>query len=204
MKTQVSIIIPVIRPEKAQRCQQAILDHCDQIDYETVVLIDKERIGAPKMVKKLVEMSTCQKVMFLGDDTIPQQGFLKEALEAEKHLPGGWGLVALNDGRNLPKEAAHWMCDKRLLPLIGGEFFHTGYWHCYCDSELSLRTQLLGKYVFAEKSRIIHEHPIFEGVPTDKDYKRVYSPKFLEHDRMLFYKRREAIIKENETNQPKD
>ena len=108
-------------------------------------------------------------------------------------LPDGWGLVGFDD--NIRKEgtvkaAAHWLGDKRLLPFIGGEFFHTGYRHCWCDNELCERAEALGRYVFSTKAFVYHDHPIVNGNPADEDYRRVYSQDWLAHDVILFRKRR--------------
>ena len=153
----ISIIIPVIRPEKAKRCVTAIeaTSGIDRSLYEIIIEEDIERIGAPKMVKKMTDACTGDMICFLGDDTIPQPEFLKHAIEAMATLPDGWGMVGFDDNIRQPgqvKAAAHWLCDRRLLPLLGGEFFHTGYRHCYCDNELCLRTTEMGRYVFCEKT----------------------------------------------------
>ena len=95
----ISIIIPVIRPDKAIRCCNAIIQNSGIPEslYEIVTEEDTERIGAPKMVKKMTDSCKGDLVCFLGDDTIPQEGFLKHALEAMDTLPGGWGMVGFDD-----------------------------------------------------------------------------------------------------------
>lgn len=194
----VSIIVPVIRPERAEECFEAIMRYGD-CDYEIVSEIDEKRIGVAKMVKRLVEKSKGQQIMFLGDDTVPQKGFLKEALKAMTYLEDGWGMVTLNDGRNINWEGAHFLLDKRMIPLIGGEVFHLGYKHCFCDAELSMRARLLGRYCYAKKAIIKHNHPILDkSVKTDNDYTRVYGREVWEHDKNLFDKRRLKIIEEYE------
>jgi GT2 family glycosyltransferase len=192
----ISIIIPVIRPDKAERCKKAIIENSgipvDQ--YEIVTEEDTERIGAPRMVKKMADACRGELVCFLGDDTIPQEGFLKYALEAMATLPDGWGLVGFDDNirrEGTTKAAAHWLADKRLLPLIGGEFFYTGYFHCWCDNELTVRVSELGRYVFCKEAYVYHDHPIV-GAVSDKDYRRVYSQDWMVHDCILFRKRRRA------------
>jgi len=187
---KVSIIIPVIRPVKAEKCCAAIYSNAGSWDYEVVMQDDRDRIGCPKMVKRLVEKSAGQMVCFLGDDTIPQPGFLKNALKAMEGLPDGWGLIGLNDGhQNGNKLATHWLADKRLLPLLGGEFFHTGYYHTRCDRELTLRCQELGRYAWARDAMIKHEHPAFSTGKVDEDYRRVYSEEYIGHDKRLFWVR---------------
>ena len=191
----ISIIIPVIRPEKAKRCVTAIETNSgiDSSLYEIITEEDTERIGAPKMIKKMTDACTGDMVCFLGDDTIPYLGFLKYALEAMATLPDGWGMVGFDDnlrpgGR--VKAATHWLCDRRLLPLLEGEFFHVGYRHCFCDNELCLRATELGRYVFCEKAFIYHDHVLVDVKNDDADYRRVYSQGWMAHDVILFRQRR--------------
>lgn len=188
----ISIIIPIIRPEAAGRCISAIKKNASlPIDsYEIVAEMDIKRVGCSRMVKKLVEKTKGEMVCFLGDDTVPQEGFLQNALEMMKTLPNGWGLVGLNDQhQDGNKLATHWLADKRLLSLLDGEFFHTGYFHTRCDRELTLRCQQAGRYVWAKDAVIKHNHPAFGTGEIDEDYKRVYSKEYLDHDKRLFWAR---------------
>ena len=144
------------------------------------------------MVKKLVDRTVSQKIVFLGDDTIPQKNILKNALEKEKELTDGWGMVGFNDGTNRVLLATHFMVDRRLLPALGGEVFHTGYKHCYCDQELTHRCIEMGKYIYARNASLLHVHPVLmkdEELNRDKDYKRVYSKEYTGHDLLLFLSR---------------
>jgi len=190
----ISIIIPVIRPEKAERCRNAVIENSGILasQYEIITEEDTERIGAPKMVKKMTDSCQGELVCFLGDDTIPQKGFLKHAIEAMATLPDGWGLVGFDDNIRLKgqkKAAAHWLADKRLLPFLDGEFFHTGYKHCWCDNELTVRASILGRYVFCKDAFVYHDHPIVDIKSDDSDYRRVYSQDWLAHDILLYRKR---------------
>ena len=184
----ISIVIPWIRKAKFKRCVKMI--KANATGFEIVSKEDRRRIGCPKMVKKLVARSIGEYICFLGDDTLPQPGFLKYALEDMAKLPGGWGLVGLNDltGRTLP---THWLASVKLLPLLGGEFFHTGYNHCCCDRELHEICDGLGKFIYSQKAVVKHDHPILRGEPiTDPDYLRVYSPEIRGADQQLLKLRR--------------
>jgi len=191
----ISIIIPTIREQKAQRCIEAIYKNAgiDQSKYEIISEYDHGRIGCPKMVKKLTDESSGDMVCFLGDDTIPEPNFLKYALEDMAKLSHGWGLVGINDNLRLKgqdKASAHWLADKQLLPLLDNEFFHTGYIHCFCDNELTDRCKELGRYIFSECSRVYHDHPIDNKRSDDKDYQRVYNRRNYNHDLLLYKKRK--------------
>lgn len=193
----ISVILPVIRPEKAERCIEALHTLEKELPagvrMEIFKGLDPGRIGCPRMVEHLVAWAVelggdC--FLFLGDDTIPQPGMIEAALKAMATLPDGWGLVGLNDGtgRQLP---THWLADRRVLGLTGGEFFHTGYQHCFCDNELWDICREAGRYVYAEDAKLVHDHPLLRGEElTDPDLKRVYAPEVYEADRALYYRRK--------------
>ena len=190
---QVSVVIPVIRPVGAKKCIAALGADLSFRNYEIVTEEDKERIGCPKMVKKLVARTKYDWVMFLADDTIPQPGMIMNAFETTEKLPDKWGMVGLNDGYPKAEQwACHWMAHKKLLPLLDGEFFYTGYRHSFCDCELLERCKGLGRYVFAEKAKLIHNNPLLKGQELDPDYARIYSQVFHRRDLVLFRKRQRS------------
>lgn len=200
---KVSIIIPITRPVVAKRCIESIKKNAGipRDEYEVITAVDKKRIGCPKMVKMLTERSRAQRIMFLGEDIIPQKDFLKEALIAMEKLSDGWGLVALNDGMHMKparhrpcKLACHWLAHKKLLPLLNGEFFHTGYTHTGCDEELTERCYSMGRYVFAERSIIKHKKV------RDKVHKEVSDRKKRVKDaELLKHRRRNKWISKEDT-----
>ena len=193
-----SIIIPIIRQEKAKECIAAIKKNAGiPIDqYEIVTSVDTEAVGCPKMVEKLVSRTKSDRVMFLGDDTIPLDGFLKNALDTMEELPSGWGVVGLNTespGFNNP--IAHWMAHKKMLThLPDRQFFNTEYKHCWCDNELRDIASDMDRWIFSEDSLIQHDHPINTGENFDEGYNRAYSDDAIQHDcRTYFYCKRERV-----------
>jgi hypothetical protein len=189
---KVSIIIPYIRESVHTTILTANwFAGIPKSEYEILAEEDKERIGCPRMVKRLVEKSQGDLICFLGDDSIPDHDFLKFAIEdMHQQLPQGWGLVGFNDrtGRTLP---THWLADNRLLPHLDNEYFHTGYTHCFCDNELMIRCHELGRYYYSKRAVVIHNHPILTGHELTGDYARVYAKEVYEKDRQLFEKRRD-------------
>lgn len=189
-----SILIPVIREDRVRDCIQGIKDNAivPEDKYEILTLVDKDREGCPKTLKKLVEMSSHNFVMFLGDDTIPERGFLVRAYKHMGNLPGGWGLVGLNDGRtNGDIYATHWLASKALLNYLeDNEFFHTGYKHTHCDMELTDKAKAMGKYIWAKDARIRHNHPFVDAKYVDDDYRKVYSDEVTRHDIKLYINRK--------------
>ena len=190
---KVSIIIPVIRPEKARRCIDAAIQNSGLktvTDIEIIDMEDGERIGCPEMVKKLTKCATHDLVCFLGDDCIPKPDFLINAIHEMNKFSGEWGVVGLNDG-NENMIPTHWLAHKRMLEHLDGEFFHTGYTHCYCDNELWVRSQQLDRYRFCKSAKIEHDNAVSRGDKIeDEDLKRVYSDTIITHDRYLYARRK--------------
>jgi len=205
---KVSIIIPVIRPKLLANLVSLIHKNAGVPDeqYEILAEEDTERIGAPLMVRGLVDRSQHDLVMFIGDDCEPQPNFLAEAIKTMKTFQGEWGLVGLNDierpGNHAP---AHWLGHKRLLKFTGGEFFNTEYIHQYCDNELYMWAYSLNRYRLNKLAKINHKHEGFkdktksfrENVDAsgDKDIKRVYSAEVRDHDKKVFDRRKQLVIR---------
>lgn len=206
--SKVSIVIPVIRPQNIPDLKRMIEKNAgiNKNQYEILTEEDTQRIGAPKMVKKLVDKSKYDMVMFIGDDCEPAPNFLSQAIETMKSFQGGWGLVGLYDverpGRHAP---AHWLGHKKLLEFMGGEFFNTKYIHQYCDNELYMWAVFLHRYRLNKLSKINHRHVGFKDKTKtfednlknsdDKDMKRVYSADVHDHDKAVFRERMPLIIK---------
>ena len=192
MNRKVSIIIPIIRPAGAKRCEEAIVKNAGvpRDQYEIVSAVDADGVGCPEMVKMLTQKTKYDIVMFLGDDTEPQEDFLKNALREMHDLPDGWGVVGLNSGGN---PLAHWMAHKNILEHIeGGNFFSTDYAHCWGDNELRDIADDLGCWVYAEDSIIEHYHPVFDTAEWDDGYEKAYSPENKMHDESTYHRRKRA------------
>jgi len=195
---KVSIIIPIIRPDGARRCIEAIKKNAgipmDQ--YEIVQKLDWG-VGCPEMVRQLTEKTKYDLVMFLGDDTEPQDGFLKAAVDEMSKLPDGWGVVGLNtEDPNGSNPLAHWLAHKKMLEHIpGGAFFSTDYNHCWGDNELKDIADELGRWAYAEDSRIKHNHPINKSAEWDEGYSKAYSEKAKIHDYKAYLRRKKDRMK---------
>lgn len=206
--SKVSIVIPVIRPENMLELKAMIEKNAgiDKDQYEILTEEDTDRIGAPKMVKKLVDKSKYDMVMFIGDDCEPAPNFLSQAIETMKSFQGGWGLVGLYDierpGNHAP---AHWLGHKKLLEFMGDEFFNTEYIHQYCDNELYMWAEYLHRYRLNKLAKISHKHVGFKDktksfrenldASEDEDMKRVYSAKIHDHDKAVFDRRKQLVVR---------
>ena len=119
-KPKVSIVIPTLgRPEKLHRLLTKIKENAGYDNYEVIVGVDDfppNNLGVPKMVKKLVEQSTGELVMYLGNDCIPEKDFLQLAVfRMIKEFPEMDGLVGLNDLYWKGEFCTHFLASKKLL-----------------------------------------------------------------------------------------
>ena len=194
---KVSIVIPTLgREEKLQNLLKLIKENAGYSNYEIIVEADSfdNRQGAPKILKRGVEKSTGELVMFLGNDCRPEKDFLFHAvLKMIKEFPDMDGLIGLSDGYWVGGEfATHWLASKKLLPFLKGEFFHTGYNHLGCDNELTERCRGIGKFVWCEEAKVYHDHPIQKGFAAgsmDKVYELAYNEELKQKDIKLLNKR---------------
>lgn len=180
-----SILIPTIRTRNIDPLLES-LKGAISTAHEVIWEEDVERIGAPKMVKKLFDKSQGDWVCFLGDDTLPDAQCLDNALAYAK--ANDLFLVGLNDQHS--KKATHWIASREFLnSLENAEPFYTGYYHNFCDDELRHRAQMLGKYEWCAEAKLQHNHPAFGTGIMDEDYHRVFEGGRWEHDKALFIQR---------------
>lgn len=218
---RVSVVVPTLgRPEKLKRLVEHIKQNAWWPNYEIIVVHDgeeiqpfdgvfsirnEERQGVPKTLKRGVEVSSGDLVMYLGNDCIPYPGFMVQALYKQYQAFGEKmdGLVGLNDMYWHGEFATHWLASKDLLPMLDGEFFHTGYNHCGCDNELTERCRKAGKYMWAEHALVYHDHPVQTGFQTkDQDwiYAIAYNKEKTRADQELLHRRAAELgfeIREN-------
>ena len=200
-KPKVSIVIPTLcRPEKLHRLLLKIKENAGYDNYEVLVGTDEfppNNKGVPTMLKELVEKSTGELVMYLGNDCIPEKDFLQLAVfRMIREFPELDGLIGLNDGYWNGEFATHFLASKKLLPYLDEEFFHTGYYHTGCDNELTERCRKIGKYIYAEEAKVFHDHPVqtgFRSQDLDEVYKIAYRFDRMEHDKNLLHERSEKL-----------
>ncbi len=187
----ISIVIPVIRRENIERLIDAVKEAVS-VEHEILWEEDTERIGAPKMVKRLVDRTQYEWVVFLGDDTIPEKGSIDAAFRYAKE--NSLLLVGFNDYHG--ERATHWIASKKLLDFLeNSEFFHTGYIHNFCDDELRMKAENLGVYGWCKEAGLKHNHPAFgyNTAVTDHSYDKQTDTKNWDHDQSLFEKRNHRI-----------
>lgn len=185
-KPLVSICIPHIgRHEKLNRLLKAIKENAGYDNYEIIVEEDKpipNNEGCPKVLKRCVERSKGEHILFLGNDCVPEKNFLQEAVfQMYRKFPEGDGMVGLNDQYWNGDEghvSTHFLISKKLLPhLDRNEIFDTEFFHRGVDNLLQGQCENLGKYTWAKKAKIFHDHPINNGFTEKMDeiHEMIYS-----------------------------
>ena len=197
MPPLVSICIPQLgRPASFARLLRMIRANAEYEPYEIVTRWDElgdHNRGCPTVLAECVEASKGDFVFFIGNDSLPQPGFLRIAMEAmAKWFPAMDGLVVPSDSYWAAGELPiAWLGSKQLLPALQGFFFFPQYHHC-ADMELSGRCRKANKYVFCPEAKIWHNHPIHKGMrpeSLDAVYRHAYDPVRRQEDCDLLLKR---------------
>lgn len=184
---KISFVIPTMgtRPEGLERCLNSIkLLNYPQDKIEVLVKIDsmENRIGVPKLVKKGVEESTGEWVIYASDDTEFTPNSIINALrEGEK------GFVSFNTGELLPDAGnrnEHFMIRKDVIAQIG-EVFDTEFYHVGVDNLLAAKMDKLGVFVRSENAIVNHYHFSKPGGIMDDVYAIAWKNETVAHDRAL-------------------
>jgi len=193
-RTAVSVCLPTLgREEKLQRLL-TLIPQTAEWPHELVVEWDRDephRRGCPLTLAKAVDRSVEPYAAFIGNDCIPQPGWLRLAMECMlKTFPDGVGLVGFNDLFWKDGRCLHWVGSKALLPMLGGYFFNPIYGHCGTDDELIARCRQAGKYVWCPEAIVAHDH-FSTGAPFDQTYAAGWST--VERDRATLKERSERM-----------
>ena len=186
---KISVIIPVVRPESAQRCIESVQKYLPLA--EIVSRVDVDEIGCPKMVNKLTKETTRDWVLFLGDDTEMEPGF-EDAIETTlAEMPEDWwGVVGVwTQPGNFQ---GHWMAHKKMLSILpDGQFFNEEYQHCYCEDELRDISNENGRWIKCGGAKLLHHHPVNIGPSAaDEFYAKAYSDQRYQHDKSTHIRRK--------------
>jgi len=185
---KISVIIPVVRPESAQRCIESVQKYLPFA--EIVTAVDVDEIGCPKMVSRLVKETKRDWVLFLGDDTEMEPGF-EDAIETTlAGMPKDWwGVVGVyTEPGNFQ---GHWMAHKKMLSILpDGQFFNEEYRHCFCEDELKDISEENNRWIKCEGAKLLHHHPVNKPELNDVFYEKAYCDEKFQHDKKAFIKRK--------------
>jgi len=189
----ISIILPFTRIEGAARCLDAVSKNAGDVIYEVVAEEDKDGIGCPAMVNRLVDKSKFDIVCFVHDDSVPQKGFLFNAFQTMGGFRDGYGCVGFNDlVHDESGPCTHWMIHKKMIKYFPDKVFQSeDYIHTRSDLELKEVCRAVGRYKWDKTAKIKHMTPFYYPISMDATYNRCYSADAVRHDRAMFKKRRE-------------
>lgn len=186
---KISFVIPNLgREEGLKRCVDSIKAlNYPQDKIEIIVKQDsfENRIGVPKLVKKGVEESTGDWVVFASNDTEFFRDSITEALKV-----GNDGYVAFNTGKVSQDEGninEHFMIRRDIIEKIG-EIFDTDFNHVGVDNLLWAKMKKLGIAKRADNAIVKHYH-FTQGAEKDDVYKIGWDPIKVEEDRALLVKK---------------
>lgn len=93
----------------------------------------------------------------------------------------------------------HWLASKKLLPMLGGNFFETEFYHTGVDNILQAQCERAGKYVWEPRAKIFHDHPMVYNYQKENDalYEQAYSGPRKAHDDELYARRMKELGLEN-------
>lgn len=207
----VSIIIPTrFRNQALETCLSLITE--DERSYpniEVIVVRDEldQPLGCPRATNTGVQKARGDYLVFLGNDCLPQRGWLLHAMRAMKAtFPDGKGLISFND-QNTPGRCQHFLVHKDVLPLLPynkpGEplkLFNEEYYHNYIDEELREVMLYNNKFKWCPSAVVLHswydEAGTGQGVKTrSKDACDEYAEKHVEEDLKLFLRRRPLWVR---------
>jgi hypothetical protein len=190
---KVAVLIPYLRDEKIDNVVHLATVNAGIPEADFVVIAEKlPELNVNEAYNFMTEKADAEWFCFIADDTLPEPGYLKEALDAMSQFPGGFGVVALNEGFDRDRPS-HLLVHRKMIPLLGGEIYYSNYNHNCSDIEIKERALSLGRYVFSKEAVVLHIHPNFvEGVKTDAVYESQKKHKLIREDQLLLKSRRAA------------
>ena len=196
VKASVSICIPILgREASLQRCLKAIEDNTKDWPHEVVIEQDvfgPGRRGCPRTLAAAVERARFSYICFLGNDTIPQPGWLRIAMECMPSFPGEVGIIGFRDQVWADGRCLHFVAAKRLLDLLDGFFLNPCYSHVGSDDEMIARARQMGRYLWCPDAIVLHDH-FASGAEFDEVYKLAWEPAAVERDRATLKERAERM-----------
>jgi hypothetical protein len=178
--------------------------NCGKIPFEVVAEEDVSRIGTNPMVNKLVKKSKYDLVCFLHDDSVPQGGFLDEAVRVMNTFPAGWGIVGFNDGiQDEDGPCTHWLAHKKMLKFFPDVVFYSeDYIHTRVDVELKEVAKAINRYKWAENARVDHLSPIHvKGIRRDRTLNRCYDKRAIKRDEETYQRRKRERVGKKGSNE---
>lgn len=202
MKTEVSILMPSIRPQAMKHCIESIINNTPDVDYEIIVvgnieppqyktaevrfIHEEQRRGVVVALMEAYKASRGEFVIPMTDDARPDYNWLKPTLDEVKKDTrniGDFEVYPFNPFSYWGiKFSPFCLISKQRCDIIGG-FMDTNFKSFYGDPDLSLRNHVAGgKLVSVPGCKIYH--------PANNDaVHQVIVRNYVEADRAYFIKK---------------
>lgn len=155
----------------------------------TLVTYENDYEGWPKAVHHMLDGINDDAFVFLiSTDSIVHAGCLERLVERHvSEFGSGYGLVEPFNELHHLQMAQHPFGQAAMFR----KYVHTGYIHCFADTEMSERAIADGKLVFEPEAKIEHQHYVNGKAEMDKGYEFSLNTENMNIDRDLFTKRKQ-------------
>lgn len=160
----ISIIIPHLDTKDGKR-QKGLEDCIESIKNSTYpatlieILVVKGDETVPEKIKRGVEKTTGDYIVFAANDMTFEPYALKNAVEAS--IKNSKALVSFNEGAVFPDKGnicTHFIIKRDFIPFIGGEIFSTELTHVGVDNLLWAKASKQDQAMWCESAKISHKH----------------------------------------------
>ncbi len=192
---KISFVIPTLgREEGLQKCINSIkLLNYPQEKVEIIVENDEfgeNRIGVPKLLKRGVENSTGDWIVYASNDIEFEPDSIMCALKtamdnSKKFMAFKTGVVSEDKG-NI---CEHFMIRHDLIEKLGGEIFDTEFHHVGVDNLLHAKLERMNQFMRCERAVVKHYHFSRTGEEMDEVYKIAWNEEDVRNDRELLEKK---------------
>lgn len=173
----ISVVVPTIRPRE----ELEVVDYLEQCEFEDYEIIIREDVPVTKARNEGYERAKADKILFLDDDSMPREGYLRAAsrtLESEDAVAGR--TVHPNDDLFSGQLTSHydfgdepryvdrfWGCNmgirKEVLDAVGGWDERMGWGH----EEKELAERVISNYSIYYNPDMVVDHVYAESL---RDY----------------------------------
>jgi len=155
-------------------------------DTQITLINNPERIGVPKSLKKGVEASKGDWVVYASNDIEFTQDSLmaafKTAMDNNKWFMSFNTDIERHDQGTV---CEHFMIHKKLIPKLGGEIFDTEFNHVGVDNLLWAKLKKINQAMRCERAVVIHKHFSKDETLMDSVYQLGWNADSVAKDREL-------------------
>lgn len=159
-------------------------------EKDLIILANNGRSGVPLSLKKGVEKSTGDWIVYASNDIEFHPNSIMCALKTA--MDNNKSFMAFNTGVVSEDEGnicEHFMIHKKLIPMIGGEIFDTEFNHVGVDNLLWAKLKKIRQAMRCERAIVAHKHFSKTGEEMDSVSKIGWNEESVKEDRELLAKK---------------